>query len=103
MVVLCTITTTMNAQNKAIDPQNLDTTLDPGENFYQFANGGWLEKHPIPSDKSRYGSFDVLADSAKEQVKVLIRETANQKKQTRKHCQKNRRFLWQRHGYGGAQ
>ncbi|MDZ7774456.1 MAG: M13 family metallopeptidase N-terminal domain-containing protein [Bacteroidales bacterium] len=38
-----------------------------------------MEKHPIPSDKSRYGSFDVLADSAKEQVKVLIRETANQK------------------------
>lgn len=66
----------MYAQNKAIDPQNMDQTVSPGENFYQYVNGGWLEAHPIPQEKSRYGTFDILAETAREQVKSLIAKTA---------------------------
>ena len=70
--------TTMNAQNNAIERENLDTSVKPGENFYLYANGGWLENNPIPGDKSRFGSFDMLADSARKQVRVLIKKTAQQ-------------------------
>ncbi|PCH38139.1 zincin [Wolfiporia cocos MD-104 SS10] len=40
---------------------SLDTSQDPCENFYDFANGGWLKAHPIPSDKGVYGNFEALA------------------------------------------
>ncbi|PPR08078.1 hypothetical protein CVT24_010539 [Panaeolus cyanescens] len=40
---------------------SLDTTQDPCENFYDFANGGWLSKHPLPADKSSFGQFEALA------------------------------------------
>ena len=43
---------------RAIDPADFDKAAKPCEDFYQFANGAWLAAHPIPSDRSRYGSFD---------------------------------------------
>ena len=67
------------AQEKAIDRKDMDTTVKPGEDFYRYANGGWLENNPIPKEKSRYGSFDQLADKGKEQVRGLIKKTAAKK------------------------
>lgn len=51
---------------------NLDTTVAPGTDFYQYATGGWQKANPIPNDKARFGSFDKLADENQKQVKELI-------------------------------
>lgn len=61
---------------KAIDTNNLDLTANPGEDFNQYANGGWMQKNPIPDDKSRFGSFDQLADENEKQVRGLVEELA---------------------------
>jgi len=70
--------TTMNTQNKAIDPANLDQTASPKADFYQYANGGWMKNNPLPDDRSRYGSFDELADKGDEQVKQIFEEIESQ-------------------------
>ncbi|MBN2348922.1 MAG: M13 family metallopeptidase [Bacteroidales bacterium] len=62
---------------KAIDPSDMDLTIKPGNDFDNYANGGWKTKHTIPDDKSRYGSFDQLAETGEEQVKVLMEELAS--------------------------
>ncbi|KAG9318324.1 Metalloprotease [Chiua virens] len=41
---------------------SLDTSYDPCENFYDFANGGWIASHPIPGDKGAINSFSVLTE-----------------------------------------
>jgi putative endopeptidase len=41
---------------------DMDLSVDPGEDFYEFANGGWLESNEIPADSSTYGVFDELYD-----------------------------------------
>ncbi|PID94458.1 MAG: peptidase M13 [Bacteroidetes bacterium] len=64
--------TTMEKRNMAIDPANLDESVSPREDFYRYANGGWLENNPLPDDRSRYGSFDALADKSDEQIKQLF-------------------------------
>jgi len=47
----------------AIDPTDMDLTVSPGENFYLYANGGWMVKHPLTAEYARYGSFDELAEN----------------------------------------
>ena len=46
----------------AIDPTDMDLAVAPGENFYLYANGGWMQKHPLTAEYARYGSFDALAE-----------------------------------------
>ncbi len=71
-----------NAQNaapakaKAIDPANFEAAAKPCEDFYQFANGAWLAAHPIPADRSRYGSFDELSDRNRDVVRKILDETS---------------------------
>ena len=60
-----------------IATENMDRTVQPGDNFYEFVNGGWLQKTEIPADRSRYGVFSVLADQAEKRVRGIIESAAN--------------------------
>ena len=68
-VAACTGEKKMNAGIKA---ENLDQTARPGDDFYQFANGGWIAANPITDEYSRFGSFDKLAEDNRQQLKDLI-------------------------------
>ena len=61
-----------------IDIANMDTTMAPGTDFYQYACGGWIKSHPIPNEYARYGSFEALNELSIEQVKTLFNELAEQ-------------------------
>ena len=50
----------------------LDESADPKQDFYQYANGGWMEKNPLPAEYARFGSFDMLAANVQKQLKELV-------------------------------
>ncbi len=50
----------------------LDENIDPKQDFYQYANGGWMANNPLPAAYARYGSFDMLAAKVQEQLKDLV-------------------------------
>ena len=58
---------------------NLDTAATPNANFYQYACGGWMKNHPLTDEYARFGSFDLLAENNRQQIKGLIEELAVQK------------------------
>lgn len=67
---------------KAINLNDLDTSVSPSEDFYQYATGGWQKSHPLPAEESRFGSFDMLAKETNIKVKELIQglsDTNNEK------------------------
>ena len=60
----------------ALDLGYLDTTVTPGQDFYQYATGGWQKSHPLPAEYSRYGSFDAIAENTQIQLNDLFAEMA---------------------------
>jgi len=54
----------------------MDPTVDPGEDFNRYANGGWLDANEIPADKSRWGAFDALGENNWRRIHSLLEETA---------------------------
>jgi putative endopeptidase len=50
----------------------MDTTCKPCTDFWRYVNGGWLDKNPIPADKSSYGPFTVLADANRERIRTIL-------------------------------
>ena len=56
----------------AIDLTDFDNNVSPKEDFFRYANGGWMEKNPLKPEYARYGAFDALAEKTEEQLKVLF-------------------------------
>lgn len=54
--------------------QNMDESIDPCDDFYQFACGGFIKKTVIPDDRTRMSSFSVLSDELLSQVRMLLEE-----------------------------
>lgn len=56
--------------------ENMDTSVDPGDDFFSYVNGKWVDSLEIPADKSSYGSFTILRDESQDDVMAIIKTSA---------------------------
>jgi len=61
-------------KNAGIKKENRDESVRPGDDFFQFANGGWIKANPLTPEYSRYGSFEMLEQKTNLQLRALINE-----------------------------
>jgi putative endopeptidase len=59
------------------DLAGMDRTVQPGEDFYTFANGTWAKTTEIPADKSNYGAFNLLLDLSQQRVRDILDAAKN--------------------------
>ncbi len=82
IIALALMTTACNSK-KDVGSQagivlaNLDTTMSPKTDFYKYACGGWMDKHPLTGEYARFGSFDFLAENNRKQLRGLIEEISS--------------------------
>jgi putative endopeptidase len=62
------------AQN--VNTQDMDSSVKPGDDFYRFANGGWLRAVAVPAGQLSYGTSAMLMEKTSERVRNLIQEAA---------------------------
>lgn len=59
-----------------IDVSDMDLTVSPAQDFYKYADGGWIKKHPLKPEYARFGSFDALRENNVERLNALFAEMA---------------------------
>jgi len=59
-----------------VEVAGMDRSVAPGTNFFTFANGTWLRTNEIPSDRSSYGSWDLIQELLERRVVDLIQHAA---------------------------
>ncbi|MCL2027833.1 MAG: M13 family metallopeptidase [Bacteroidales bacterium] len=77
-----------NKKMDGLDLTNLDMSISPTEDFYQFATGGWQANNPIPDEYARFGSFDKLALDNQIIVRQLIEDLSKKNNADGSNAQK---------------
>lgn len=58
---------------------DMNPQIPAGENFYEYAGGGWMKAHPLTAEYARYGVFHELAEKNREQIKELFAQLSAEK------------------------
>jgi predicted metalloendopeptidase len=58
------------------DLSGMDKSVKPGDDFFRHVGGSWMKNNPIPADRSRWGSFNMLAAKSEEDVRNLVEAVA---------------------------
>ena len=75
MMALAMLTASASAQLKSgISMNDLDKSVRPADDFYEYACGGWMKANPLPAAYSRYGSFDRLAEDNNKRINGILKE-----------------------------
>ena len=69
------MTASTSAQLKSgLNMNDLDKSVRPADDFYEYACGGWMKANPLPAAYSRYGSFDRLAEDNNKRINGILKE-----------------------------
>ena len=87
MMVLCTMATACNNEKApeqpkkevtpAIELSNMDTTINPADDFFRYANNNWLKNNPIPEEYSTYGAFTEIDQRNEKLIQNIIDEASH--------------------------
>src|SRR5438309_5090258 len=66
-----------NQNPPPLDAKNMDTSVKPQDDFYLYANGGWLKRNPVPPEYARWGSFEELTETNNDALHKIAEKAAN--------------------------
>ncbi|MGY2134776.1 M13 family metallopeptidase [Hymenobacter sp. HD11105] len=82
----------VKAKQNHLDQTTIDRTVKPGNDFYSYANGGWLKANEIPATEASWGSWGIIRKQTRARLQELIKSTAAQKNKPGSDAQKLQDF-----------
>lgn len=82
LLAITTFSFIVSCNNKSAEPKpdilavNMDSTVKPGEDFFEYANGGWLKKNPIPGEQSSWGIANLVIEENLKRLKEISEKAA---------------------------
>ncbi len=80
LLLVCIIAACNNNKKESSKPDvlasNIDSSINPADDFFDYANGSWIKKHPIPADESAWGLFQVIPNETLQRLKDINEEVA---------------------------
>lgn len=76
LVALISISTTAFAQSRGFDTTRMDTSTEACNDFYQYANGTWIENTKIPAEYPSWGSFTIVYENNQNVLKQVVENAA---------------------------
>jgi len=82
LLAITTVAFIVSCGNKTATPKpdilaaNLDSSVKPGEDFFEYANGGWLKKNPIPGEQSSWGIGNLVIEENLKRLKEISEKAA---------------------------
>ena len=77
IVALASISMMATAQTElgsGLNQSDFNKSVRPGDDFYEYACGGWMKNNPLPAAYSRYGSFDRLQETNDKRINGILSE-----------------------------
>ena len=74
-----TATTKPQLGDFGVDVTGMDRSVEPGDDFYRYVNGGWNARTEIPADRPSWGAFGILRDLSDQRTRTLVEEAARQR------------------------
>lgn len=76
VILLLPLCATGQSQS-GVDLSAIDKSVDPCQDFYQYACGGWMKDNPIPPDEAAWGRFDVLLENNQKILRSILEDSAS--------------------------
>ena len=74
MASVSMMTMAQSTLGSGLNVSDFDKNVRPGDDFYEYACGGWMKANPLPAAYSRYGSFDRLAEDNNKRINGILKE-----------------------------
>ena len=79
MTIMTVAAMAVAAQQVGVNRADMNLTVSPGEDFFEYAGGNWMKNNPLKPEYSRYGVFDDLAENNRKQLQELFAELGKTK------------------------
>ena len=76
VIISCNNNNSSSVQKPDILVANLDSTVSPGEDFFDYANGGWIKKNPIPGEQSGWGIANLVIEENLKRLREISEKAA---------------------------